>query len=90
MSRPLALYPQQNCSQPTEKFKDYGVTNLDDIPASTIEVKLPYNVQTAPKSYEHDVKVNRLDDGNHLVTLRVRLTAFSTEYIVSSEKKKML
>ena len=71
-----------------ESFKKHR-KNLDDIPTSIIEVKLPYKVQTSPKSYEHDVKVNRLDDGNHLVTLRVRLTAFSTEYIVSSEKKKM-
>ena len=71
-----------------ESLKNFR-KNLDDIPTSIIEVKLPLKVQTAPKSYEHDVLVNKLCDGNHLVTLRVRLTAFSTEYIVSSDKKKM-
>ena len=63
--------------------------NLDDIPTSMIEVKLPLRVQITPKSYEHDVLVNKLKEGNHLVTVRMRLTAFSTEYIVSSEQKKM-
>ena len=71
-----------------DSLKNHRKT-LDDIPTSIIEVKLPVRVQTAPKSYEHDVLINKLDGGNHLVTVCMRLTAFSTEYIVSSEKKKM-
>ena len=71
-----------------ESLKKYR-TNLDDIPISKIEIKLPMKVQTSPNSYDHDVVINKLAGGNHLVTLRIRLTTFSTMYIVKNHKKKM-
>ena len=62
---------------------------IDETPTSTMEIKLPIKVQTSPQSYQHDVIVSKLTGGNHLVTIRVRLTAFSTTYIIPSNKKKV-
>ena len=64
-------------------------TNIDEVPKSKMTIKLPKKVQTSPQSYTHDVLVNKLPAGNHLVTIRVRLTAFSTGYNVTQEKKKI-
>ena len=63
--------------------------NIDDIPKSFIKIKLPVKVQTSHHSYEHDVIVTKLKEGNHLVTVRIRLTAFDSNYIVTSAKKKI-
>ena len=60
-----------------DSLKNHRKT-LDDIPKSIIELKLPVKVQTAPKSYDHDVLIKKLEGGNHLVTVRMTLTAFST------------
>ena len=71
-----------------DSLKKYR-NSIDETPISTIEVKLPIKVQSAPSSYSHDVIVSKLPGGNHLVTIRVRLTAFSTTYIIPSNKKKI-
>ena len=63
--------------------------SIDDIPKSVINIKLPVKVQTSHQSYSHDVIVTKLKEGNHLVTVRIRLTAFDTSYIVPSAKKKI-
>ena len=63
--------------------------SIDDIPKSVIKIKLPVKVQTSHHSYEHDTIVTKLKEGNHLVTVRIRLTAFDSNYIVTSAKKKI-
>ena len=71
-----------------ESLRKYK-TNIDETPKSTIKIKLPVKVQTSHQSYDHDVIVTKLPGGNHLVTVRVRMTAFDTMYIVRSAKKKI-
>ena len=71
-----------------ESLKKYR-SSIDETPTSTMKVQLPIKVQSAPSSYSHDVIVSKLPAGNHLVTIRVRLTAFTTTYTIPSNKKKI-